>query len=342
MHRVGKMIFYNPAIDHKLSDYGIEIPIVDDRASRVFKELVDHDSTLEYFDQKRIPLLTKEDLLLAHHPDFVSRLFDDPDTLKKEIMSCYELVDAKGNYNRYRPEQAKKEINEMFKTILSQAGMTYFSTKDALVTGFSYFLGGGMHHAMSFGGRGFCLINDIVITLRKLQIENLIRTAWVIDVDAHKGDGASEITRGDSSITTMSLHMKSGWPLDQGTSDDPWFISNDVEVPIESGEEPQYLEKLKAGLLELEEKFHRPDVVIVVNGADPYIHDELPSTNKLNLSKEQMQERDLMIYTFLSERKIPQSYVMAGGYGKRSWEIYAQFLKFVWQNSSKRSEVSSR
>jgi acetoin utilization deacetylase AcuC-like enzyme len=83
-------------------------------------------------------------------------------------------------------------------------------------------------------------------------------------------------------------------------------------------------------------------VAIVVNGSDPYEHDELQSTDKLKLTREQLLARDIMVYEFLKDRKIPQSYIMAGGYGKRSWEIYTQFLKFVWESSSKRSEVSSR
>ena len=94
--------------------------------------------------------------------------------------------------------------------------------------------------------------------------------------------------------------------------------------------------------MQLEENYPNPDVAIVVNGADPFECDELSSTEKLKLTKEQLLLRDKMIYEFLLDRKIPQSYVMAGGYGKRAWEIYTQFLKFVWQSSSKRSEISSR
>lgn len=102
---------------------------------------------------------------------------------------------------------------------------------------------------------------------------------------------------------------------------------------IEVGEEDQYLARLEAGLLELEEKSSRR-LVIVVNGADPYEFDELPSASFLNLSKEQMLARDKFLYQFFRSRNIPQSYVTAGGYGEKSWEIYQQFLKFVGENLS--------
>ena len=73
----------------------------------------------------------------------------------------------------------------------------------------------------------------------------------------------------------------------------------------------------------------KPDLAIVVSGVDPYEKDELPSANELKLSLAQMKERDLLVYRFLKERKIPGAYLMAGGYGEKSWEAYSQFLEWV-------------
>jgi acetoin utilization deacetylase AcuC-like enzyme len=335
-------LFYHPDCDLRFSDYGIQIPIVDDRAQKVFENLKSDDPALSFFSYNEIPSITRSDLLLAHNKDFIDRLFGDYLELEREMLVCYELVDEEGIYQHYEPSKAKKNFNDALATVLKQAGVTYFSTKTAMQTGFSFFLGGGMHHAMSFGGRGFCLVNDIVIALRMLQSENLVKTAWVVDVDAHKGDGTAEITKTDKSIVSMSIHMKEGWPLDSGSVRDPWFIPCNVDVGVDVGEEALYLLKLKSALEELEKNYPRPDVVIVVDGADPYEHDELPSTEKLKLTKEILFERDKMVYEFFKSRNIPQSYVMAGGYGKRSWEIYTQFLKFVRKSSSEGSEVSSR
>jgi len=72
-----------------------------------------------------------------------------------------------------------------------------------------------------------------------------------------------------------------------------------------------------------------PDLALVVSGSDPYEHDELPSTAPLSLSLGQLLERDRLIYRFLSQRRIPAAYVMSGGYGERSWEVYHQFLRWV-------------
>lgn len=326
MKNLMNKIFYHPANDLVLSDYGIEIPVAGDRALKVFESIKAVHPNLQFFDQAQVPKITKEDLLRVHNADYIDRLFGTEAELLNELMSCFELVNPDGSFNRYNPAVAQKKLQDAFGIILNRVAMTYAASKTALSTGFSYHLGGGMHHAMSFGGRGFGLLNDIVISLRKLQSEGVIKTAWVVDVDAHKGDGTSELTKNDDSILTLSIHMKDGWPLDQGTPDDPWFIPSNVEIGIGSDECRTYLLRLKAGLDEMEARFQRPDLVIVVNGADPYEHDELASSALLKLSKEEMLERDLLIYDFFSSRKIPQSYVMSGGYGQRSWEIYSQFL----------------
>jgi len=163
-----------------------------------------------------------------------------------------------------------------------------------------------------------------------------------VDVDAHKGDGTAELTIDDQQIRTLSLHMAQSWPLNMGTSVDPWFIPSSIDIPINPNAEDQYLNLLEKALAQMQMNFGLPDVVIVVNGADPFEADELESTRDLKLTKEQMLKRDLIIYQFFKDRNIPQSYLMAGGYGNRSWEIYAQFLEFVWKDSPKRTEVSPR
>ncbi|MBC7713976.1 MAG: histone deacetylase [Rhizobacter sp.] len=328
------MIFYHPDCDLRFSEYGIEIPIVDDRASHVFSALQFLYPFLQYTNLKSLDKISRADLERVHTKDFMHRLFGTALERQEEIYRCYELVNSDGQFERFNPKNQKRDWKELLDTILLQVSMTNASSMYALKNGFSYYLGGGMHHAMSFAGRGFCLVNDMAITLRKMQADGLIKTAWIVDVDVHKGDGAPEIFKNDSSIKTFSIHMKEGWPLNSGTVRDPWFIPSTVDVGIDVGEDDQYLARLEAGLLELDESAPNPDLVIVVNGADPYELDELPSASFINLTKEQMLNRDKFLYQFFKSRNIPQSYVMAGGYGEKSWEIYLQFLKFVGENTS--------
>lgn len=189
-----------------------------------------------------------------------------------------------------------------------------------------------MHHAKLDYGEGFCVVNDLVISIRKLQAEKKIGTVWIIDVDAHKGDGTASLTKDDESIFTLSIHMAKSWPLDGqefiNGKPNPSFIPSDMDIPVEEGEDGLYVQKLREGLEKLK-TFKKPDIALVVDGSDPFEEDELPSTKGLKLSLEQMKERDISVYNFLKSQNIPGAYVMAGGYGENSWKVYAQFLEHV-------------
>jgi acetoin utilization deacetylase AcuC-like enzyme len=166
-----------------------------------------------------------------------------------------------------------------------------------------------------------------------MQAEKGIGKIWVIDTDAHKGDGTAAITAGDDTIVTLSVHMASGWPLDgpqtlSNGTDNPALIPSDIDIPIEAGDESSYLERLQQGLNQLEAS-EPADLAIVVSGADPYEKDELASTSKLNLNLDQLMARDQMVYGFLKKRLIPGAYLMAGGYGDEAWKVYTQFLTWV-------------
>ena len=172
-----------------------------------------------------------------------------------------------------------------------------------------------------------------MIAIRKLQADKRIKTAWVIDVDAHKGDGTAALTADVPSIVTFSIHMGRGWPLDgpYGTPYgelNPSFIPSDIDIWFFVGEDHLYLVKLEEGLRELAAR-PRPDIAVIVSGADPYKMDELPSTADLRLTIEQIFARDWTVYQFLKQRMIPRAYLMAGGYGEHSWEVYTRFLQWA-------------
>jgi acetoin utilization deacetylase AcuC-like enzyme len=330
------VIFYNNNLDHRFCDYGIEIPIVSSRSKKCFTFLKNkYPDKIEETDCTHLSPLVREDLLLAHNEEYIDSLLEK--NPEDEIIKCFELRDDEGKWNRYNPGKAKKTLLALRDEILLQ-GMASFKTMEkALEEGFYYFLGGGMHHAMSFGGRGFCLVNDIVIGLRKLQKLKKIKTAWVVDVDAHKGCGTAELTQNDDSIKTLSLHMGKGWPLDSEKYDqngllNPWFLESNFDGPIFEGEEDKYNEVLLLGLETLKSFGPGPDLVVIVNGSDPYEKDELLSTSLLNLTLPQLLERDTLLYQWFKERNIPQAYLMSGGYGESSWEVYAQFLSSLLRN----------
>ncbi|MDR2186292.1 MAG: histone deacetylase [Treponema sp.] len=388
------MILYDFSLNAVFRDYGIMLPIAPDRPSRILEHLTRTvsagagEDALSAFPGPVLdiagaqaalelppgPAVNRIDLERVHQKEFIAGLYGDgPEegSPVKALLNAYELIDAGGRPRRYEPERAVKPLSALFKTILAQAGGTYLACRLALTDsfaaggpGFCYYLGGGMHHARYDSGAGFCLINDIVIAARKLQAEGRARLIWIIDVDAHKGDGTAELIRfarkrgelraaGTAEILNLSVHMAQGWPLDpetleQSRPDRAPRIPADVEIPIEAGGEDRYIPALRQGFNGLESlsaawaantggcgvvmdgagggRFPRPGLAVVVDGADPYEYDGLPSSGLLKLTLEQCLERDRLIYKFLQEQGIPSAWIMAGGYGERAWEPAAEFL----------------
>lgn len=342
------MILYRPSSGHSLAEFGISIPTAPDRAARILEALRSdpalREREAEWLIGPRAVQMTRDDLLRAHERTYVDRLFTSE--VEDVLKAAFELVDVNGRYHRYDPERASRPLSELFDPKLTGLGGTYQACLEALDRGFCFYFGGGAHHAHPDFGHGFCVVNDSAVALRKLQAEGAIRTAWVIDVDAHKGDGTADIFSKDPSVVTLSVHMARGWPLNgrkTRTNDtpNPAFIPSDIDVPIGRGENSEYVPRLAAALEDLADHplppadgtdgddNGGPDLALVLLGADPYEHDELPSTAGLKLTLEQFWERDRLIYDFLSEREIPQAYLMAGGYGARAWEPYPPFLRSV-------------
>ena len=329
------MILYDQEDTVSLDTFGILIPVHFSKAGTTLQTLRNHPllgpREGEWLMPSREGGISQEDVLRAHTPEYVRRLFEQ--NTEAEIISTYELIAADGSYHRYDPERARGPLRGVLDRALARVSGTYQCCEHALDTGFCFYLGGGMHHAHPDQGKGFCLVNDIVISLRRLQAEGRIQRAWVIDVDAHKGDGTAAMTREDPSIVTLSVHMAEGWPLDEDKvlpdgSPNPSFVPSDLDIPIGSGQEAKYQRALLDGLRHLE-KYPRPDLALVVQGADPFELDELQSTARIKLTLDQLLKRDQSIFTFLQERNIPQACLMAGGYGRETWRVYTQFLEWA-------------
>ncbi len=319
------MIIHNHCHHENLKDYGIEIPIYPNVAKRVYQELIEITPLKphkHYWHTDSLLNISKDDLLAVHSAKYINQLFSDsPD---QEIITAFELH-KNGKPHRYSPDNACLPFSNLVKKRLYHVSGTYTSMRNALLHKFSYFLGGGGHHARHDSGNGFCLLNDIVIGIKKLQRENSIKNCLIVDVDAHMGDGTAELTQADGTIKTLSIHMKNGWPLD-GTFNKK-IISSDYDIPISVNENYLYLEKLKSSIKEI--NFNNIDLVVVVNGSDPFEQDILDSSKGLMLTLDCLLKRDLFLYNTFTELNIPQAYVMAGGYGPNVWKVYFQFLKSV-------------
>jgi acetoin utilization deacetylase AcuC-like enzyme len=191
-------------------------------------------------------------------------------------------------------------------------GGTLLATKHAIENRSVVFnLGGGFHHAHRDTGAGFCLVNDIAIAIKK-YCKNL--RCLIIDLDYHQGDGNLTIFQENTLVYLFSIHA-SHW-IDSTKPD-----KKDIILP-DNCNGREYLRILKSALPDLVHSFD-PEVIFYIAGSDPYIFDTL---GDLSLSREDMLNRNMYIFSVIKERKIPAVIVAGGGYGDRSWEVYYDFI----------------
>ncbi len=297
------------------TDYGIGVPLKDERVTKILEEF----KNSPFLERRRSTHFFLSDLALVHERDFCARTKLDPNGL---VLEAYELINDDGSYHRYDPMAATKPLSDFINRALSHCEGTFLAACNALESGFSYHLGGGMHHAKSDGPGGFCMFNDIVIAIRKLQKEKGLGKCLVVDMDAHKGDGTAQIVANDESIDCVSIHMKDGWPLDNPDKTNSSYIPSTLDIPVTP--EDNYLEKLKQIGDFIKEDY---DLCIVVQGADVYEKDILESAKGIQLSLEQCFERDNYMYELLESKGIPQAWVMAGGYGDEVYRVFQQFVQ---------------
>src|SRR4051794_40758071 len=179
-------------------------------------------------------------------------------------------------------------------------GGTLSAARRALERGIGMNLGGGTHHAGRDFARGYCLFNDVVVTLSRLRAEGLARRALVVDCDVHQGDGTAQLLGPDPDAFTLSLHGARNYPFERIPSD------LDVDLPSGTGDEA-YLEALADAL----DAVPGADVAFYLAGADPWEGDRL---GRLSLTKAGLAARDALVLDRLLATDAAVVVVLAGGY----------------------------
>jgi acetoin utilization deacetylase AcuC-like enzyme len=83
----------------------------------------------------------------------------------------------------------------------------------ALEEGFAGNLAGGTHHAFADHGEGFCVFNDIAVSIRALKAQGHLDRAAVVDLDVHQGNGTASVFADDASVFTFSMHGEHNFPF---------------------------------------------------------------------------------------------------------------------------------
>lgn len=254
-----------------------------------------------------------DDVLQVHEAGFLDRLVNG--TLSSQEIRRMELPYSKA----------------LVEATLLGCGGTLLAARQSLEHGVALSIGGGFHHAHPDHGEGFCMLHDVAIALRRLLRDGVIRSALVVDLDVHHGNGTAAIFPPEKFATdavlnenlscgvlvgpgmpssdgvfTLSLHQKKIYPA--------YKPQSSLDVHLNDGvEDQQYLDALAHAISLALDRF-TPDIIAYIAGSDPYFDDKLGG---LALTVEGMRRRDLHVFKTAKARGVPIFSVFAGGYARQ-------------------------
>lgn len=253
---------------------------------RLLKKRMDHDSALYgKFEIMAPEPVTEKEVRTVHTGEYIDKLSSG--TLSHEEIAALEIPYSKS----------------LVEASFVCCGGTLNAARQALVKKAAVHLGGGFHHAFADHGEGFCVLNDIAVSIRALQNECAIKKALVVDCDLHQGNGTALIFQGDTTVFTFSMHQENTYPF--------YKPEGDLDIALKDyTRDDIYLQHLYDKIPKIINTF-KPDIILYLAGADPYEEDQL---GNLALSKRGLRERDNFICTQALNFNVPIAITLAGGY----------------------------
>lgn len=175
----------------------------------------------------------------------------------------------------------------------------------ALRDGVSWNLAGGTHHAFPDRGEGFCVLNDVAVAVHFLRSAGYHGRVFVLDTDAHQGNGTHAIFRDVPDVFTYSIHVGSNYPSRKEPG------SCDVPLARHAGD-AEVLGAIESTLRDAFRGF-RPDLAIWISGADPHRNDRF---GQMTMTVAGMTRRDAMVSRLVLGSGVPLVVLYGGGYNR--------------------------
>lgn len=264
--------------------------------------------------------VSREDVLLAHTPEHV-------DGVVRSSVAAAAAVEV--------PQLALLPARLVDRALLrpmrwATAG-TVLACREALRHGAAVNLGGGFHHACADHGEGFCIYNDIVVAIRVLRREGLLKSrdrgggggrVLYIDLDAHQGNGVERLLMDDRDVFILDQYNATTYPNDLAAR-----RRIDCDIRMEPGDgDHAYLGALTERLEPFLNAVRSPALAIYNAGTDVYSGDAI---GDLRVSLEGVARRDQMVLSALTRRGIPWVMLPSGGYSAESYRMIGSTVEWA-------------
>lgn len=296
-------------------NFGPSHPFKSERTTFALKALKEMNS-FNFLDiEKPVPAEAR-DLTLFHSGDYVEALLEENST--QLLQYGIGIGD-----NPFFKGIGKASL------LVAGATLTALKLLEDYRIGFAF--SGGLHHAHPRHASGFCLINDIAISIKKLIKERDIEPAdiFYLDIDAHFGDGVYYGFSNSEKVITLSVH-ESGRYLFPGTG----FINErgkgkgenlKLNIPLPPGAGEKQFITVLSEIVEPLLYASSPKYLILQCGTDAYLKDPL---THLSYSPSCYSEFALFIHRFLKESGKTKLLVTGGGgyipwFSSLTWALIA-------------------
>jgi acetoin utilization protein AcuC len=139
--------------------------------------------------------------------------------------------------------------------------------------------GGGLHHAAPGAASGFCILNDLAVTIANALEERRYSRIAYVDIDAHQGDGVMYGFYADGRVLAIDVHQDgrtlfpgTGAAEETGTGDGKGLK---VNLPLAPGAgDAELSAAAREVIAPLLEEF-RPELIVLQHGVDGHAGDPL-------------------------------------------------------------------
>ena len=203
---------------------------------------------------------------------------------------------------------------ELYPSVLLTNGGCLAAVRRARRDGVAAAIASGFHHSHADHGEGFCTFNGLVVAIDAMIAAGEIRSAAVLDMDLHYGNGTAALARTRPYLVNLSIDgndYAGNTPYRDVTvrRHEDGVNHRSIALPAGAGRS-EMMGAMEAGL-EILRAFGRPDVLIYQAGADPYRVDPY---SPLDLDHDDLRARDRRAFEFARDESLPIAWVLAGGY----------------------------